>query len=172
MASTSRSIPISQLAEQTKLGKQTYFGAEEPNFDRKDLVNDKGNRRYLAIASALAGKNENGNIKQRTDFKIPRMTAPEWVVINQKAWPLPFYAAFGLMAAPPLGKRCATCAKEHGRVDVCDFIKFDEAELRSVRENKLNTALTPCNYSFCTARGKHAIQGCPTLNHRCTACLF
>jgi hypothetical protein len=49
------------------------------------------------------------------------------------------------MAAPLMGKRCATCAKEHGRVNVCDFIKFNNAELRSVRENKLNTVLTPCD---------------------------
>jgi hypothetical protein len=118
---------------------------EEPNFDREDIVNVKGNRRYLAIVSALAGKDKDGNIRQRTDFKISRMTAGEWVIINQKAWPLPFYAAFGLMAAPLMGKRCATCAKEHGRVNVCDFIKFNNAELRSVRENKLNTVLTPCD---------------------------
>jgi hypothetical protein len=79
-----------------------------------------------------------------------------------KAFPLPFYASFGLMAAPPLGKRCRTCGKIHGR-EVCAFQGINR---------KPGDSLAGCNYAFCDDKGKHARKVCPTLNHRCSSCLY
>jgi hypothetical protein len=103
-----------------------------------------------------------GEVKQRTTFKINQMTVTEWIGINMKAFPLPFYASFGLMAAPPLGTRCRTCRKIHGR-EVCTFQGINR---------KPGNSLAGCDYAFCDDKGKHARKVCPTLNHRCSSCLY
>jgi hypothetical protein len=103
-----------------------------------------------------------GKVKQRTTFKIHQMTVMEWVGINMKAFPLPFYASFGLMAAPPLGTRCRMCGKIHGR-EVCAFQGINR---------KPGDSLAGCDYAFCDNKGKHARKVCPPLNHRCSSCLY
>jgi hypothetical protein len=90
------------------------------------------------------------------------MTVREWIGINMKAFPLPFYAAFWLMAAPPLGKRCKTCWKDHGG-EVCAFSGLD---------GQPGDPFAGCDYAFCDNRRKHTRKVCPTLNHRCGSCLF
>jgi hypothetical protein len=91
------------------------------------------------------------------------MTRQEWKRAQGKRFTLPFYATFGLLAAPPLGKRCPTCAMEHGRD--CDCVIGTE-------ERELLGAYAGCQYKFCRDKGKHAAKVCPTLNRRCPACLF
>jgi hypothetical protein len=107
--------------------------------------------------------------KQREGFKIPMMRVQEWIEINLKAFPLPFYATFGLMAAPPLGPNCKTCGKEHDD-DNCKFVKISEDDIRPQRF--VGSLYQACNYPFCATRGRHAIKVCPELNHRCERCLF
>jgi hypothetical protein len=85
------------------------------------------------------------------------------VEINFKAFPLPFYASFRLMAAPPLGRRCAKCGREH-KEDDCVYDGKGGADRAE--------AYKGCNYLFCDARGEHSHKVCPTLNHRCGNCLF
>jgi hypothetical protein len=74
------------------------------------------------------------------------MTVKEWIGINMKAFPLLFYASFGLMAAPPLGTRCRTYGKIQGR-EVCAFQGID---------GKLGHSLAGCDYAFCNDKEKHA----------------
>jgi hypothetical protein len=90
------------------------------------------------------------------------MTVREWIGINMKAFPLPFYAAFGLMVVPPLGKMCRTCGKIHVR-EVCVFDGIN---------GQPGDSLAGCDYAFCDDRGNHARKVCPTLNHRCSSCLY
>jgi hypothetical protein len=108
--------------------------------------------------------------KQREAFKIPRMRVQEWVEIHLKAFPLPFYASFGLMVAPPLGLSCGTWGKEHDKED-CEFVTIPESNIKPQGTFE-GCAFQACNYPFCAARGRHAIKVCPKLNHRCERCLF
>jgi hypothetical protein len=121
-----------------------------------------GNRRYSTVAFAVAEIFRDGEVKQRTTFKIDQMTVMEWIGINMKAFPLPFYASFGLMGATPLGTRCRACGKIHGR-EVCAFQGIN---------GKPGDSLARCDYAFCDDKGKHARKVCPTLNHRCSSCLY
>jgi hypothetical protein len=102
-------------AEQTKPGNPSYFGFEEAGPESDKVLDANGNRRHSTVTFAVAKTMRDGKVKQRTTFKIDQMTVTEWIGINMKAFPLPFYASFGLMAAPPLGTRCRTCGKIHGR---------------------------------------------------------
>jgi hypothetical protein len=107
-------------------------------------------------------KNEKIRPDAEVTFKIPGLSQVEWINAQGKAWPLPFYAAFGLLAVPPLGKTCRRCACEHGPDDDCVFGQR-KGEHRGTAE---------CTYPFCNKRPKHAIRVCSTLYHRCQNCLF
>jgi hypothetical protein len=151
-------------ARQTQPSKLSWFGerAAGPSDDRPT---DKEERRcYATIAFVIAEG------KQREAFKIPMMRVQEWIEINLKAFPLPFYATFGLMAAPLLGPNCRTCGKEHNK-DNCKFVTIQEGNIRPQR-TFVGSSYQACNYPFCAARGRHAIKVCPELNHRCERCLF
>jgi hypothetical protein len=117
---TKRQEAIMASAEQTKPGNPSYFGLEEAGPESDKVLDSEGNRRSSTVAFAVAKQMRDGEVKQRTMFKIDQMTVREWIGINMKAFPLPFYASFGLMAAPPLGMRCRTRGKIHGR-EVCTF---------------------------------------------------
>jgi hypothetical protein len=142
--------------------KFTWFG-ESPAGPRDDDPTDKdGHKCYATIAFVVAGR------KQREQFKIPMMTTQEWIEINLKAFPLPFYATFGLLAAPPLGPNCEACGKEHVNGEECEFVKINNVK----PQRFVGSSYQPCNYPFCEARGQHVIKVCPELNHRCERCLF
>jgi hypothetical protein len=98
-------------ARQTQPSKLRWFEerAAGPSDDKP--TDKEGRRCYATIAFVIAEG------KQREAFKIPMMRVQEWVEINLKAFPLPFYASFGLMAAPPLKLNCGTCGKEHDKDD-------------------------------------------------------
>jgi hypothetical protein len=148
--------------EQTKPGNPSYFGFEEAGLESDKVLGADGNRRYNTVAFAVAEMMRDGEVKQRTTFKIDQMTVAELIGINMKAFPLPFYASFGLMAVPPLGTRCRTCGKILSR-EVCAFQGI---------EGKPGDSLAGCNYAFCDDKGKHPKKVCPTLNHRCSSCLY
>jgi hypothetical protein len=152
------SLPIGQ----TKPGKANLFGQAEPSADRHDLYDGNGNRCYVTLAFVMA-RDRDGTIREREEFKIPGMTRQEWIRAQGKRYTLPFYAKFGLLAAPPLGKRCTRCAKEHGSEGDC-VIGTEGGELPGAYAGGL--------YTFCKDKGKHAAKMCPTLNRRCPACLF
>jgi hypothetical protein len=76
----------------------------------------------------IMATDRDGTVRGREDFKIPGMTRQEWIRAQGKRLTLPFYATFGLLAAPPLGKRCPMCAMEHGRDGDC-VIGTEEREL-------------------------------------------
>jgi hypothetical protein len=141
----------------------TQFGQTEADPRSFNIRDKKGHRRYITFAYALA-MNENNKIRPDAEvtFKIPGLSRVEWINAHGKAWPLPFYAAFGLLAAPPLGKRCHRCAREHGPDNDCVF---------GQRKGK-HGGTDECTYPFCNKRPKHAIRVCSTLNHRCQNCLF
>jgi hypothetical protein len=149
-------------AQQTKPGNPSYFGFEEAGPESDEVLDANRDRRYSTVAFAVAKTTRDGEVKQSTKFKNDQMTVKEWIVINMKAFPLPFYASFGLMAAPPLGTRCRTCGKIHGR-EVCAFHGIN---------GKRGDSLAGCDYAFCDNKGKHARKVCPTLNHRCSSCLY
>jgi hypothetical protein len=150
------------LTEQTKPGNPSYFRFKEAGPESDEVLDADGNRRYSAVAFAVAKMMRDGEVKQRTTFKIDQMTVTEWIGINMKAFPLPFYASFGLMTAPPLGRRCRTCGKIPGR-EVCAFQGIN---------GKPGDSLAGCDYAFCDDKGKHARKVCPTLNHRYSSCLY
>jgi hypothetical protein len=81
--------------------------------------------------------------------------------MQEKAFPLPFYATFGLMAAPPFGHWCATCGGEHGPGNQCVLGQREDPN-----------RFEPGQYAFCTTRGTHALKVCMVLNNRCTRCLY
>jgi hypothetical protein len=141
----------------------THFGQTEADPASFNIRDKKGQRRYITFAYALA-MNENEKIRPDVEvtFKIPGLSRVEWINTHGKAWPLPFYAEFGLLAAPPLGKRCCRCAREHGPDDDCVF---------GQRKDE-HGGTAECTYPFCNKRPKHAILVCSTLNHRCQSCLF
>jgi hypothetical protein len=101
-------------------------------------------------------------VRQRMTFKIGQMTVREWIGIKMKAFPLPLYAAFGLMAAPPFGTRGRTCGKIHGREE-CAFDGIN---------GQPGNSLAGCDYTFCDDKGEQAKKVCPTLNHCCSSCLY
>jgi hypothetical protein len=141
----------------------THFGQTKADLASFNIRDEKGHRRYITFAYALA-MNENEKIRPdvQVTFKIPGLSRVEWINAHGKAWPLPFYAAFRLLAATPLGKRCRRCACEHGPDDDCVF---------GQRKCK-HGGTAECTYLFCNKRPKHAIRVCSTLNHRCQKCLF
>jgi hypothetical protein len=149
-------------AKQTKPGNPSYFGFEEAGPESDEVLDAEGNRRYSTVSFAVAKPMRDGEVKHRTTFKIDQMTVREWIGINMKAFPLPFYASFGLMAAPPLGTRCRTCGKIYGK-EVCAFQDIN---------GKPGDSLAGCDYAFCDDKGKHAKKVCPTLNHCCSSYLY
>jgi hypothetical protein len=110
-------------ARQTQPGKLSWFGERAAGPSDSEPTDKEGRRCYATVAFVIAEG------KQREAFKIPRMRVQEWVEINLKAFPLPFYASFGLMAAPPLGPRCGTCGKEHEKYD-CKFVTIPEGNIK------------------------------------------
>jgi hypothetical protein len=74
----------------------THFGQTEADPTSFNIRNENGNRRYITFAYALA-MNKNEKIRPNADvtFKIPGLSLVEWINAHRKAWPLPFYAAFG-----------------------------------------------------------------------------
>jgi hypothetical protein len=146
----------------------TYFGEKEAHRGSDDIRDADDRRRFLTVTALLEG-GARGEPKQRTEFRIPGMTAVHWICANQKAFPLPFYGAFGLMAAPPLGKRCKTCGREHGDTR-CQFVTI--GKMRKRQWERPDNQFAGCTFPFCGDRGRHANKVCPTLNHRCESCLF
>jgi hypothetical protein len=110
-------LPGIMSVGQTKSGKPFYLGEEEAGPESDAITDKDGKHRYGTVAVAIAGHYKKGDIKMRTAFKIQKMTVNQWVEINFKASPLPFYASFGLMAPPPLERRCAKCGREHKEGD-------------------------------------------------------
>jgi hypothetical protein len=151
-------------ARQTQPSKLSWFGERAAGPSDDEPTDKEGRRCYATVAFVISEG------KQREAFKIPRMRVQEWVEINLKAFPLPFYASFGLMAAPPLGLNCGTCRKEHDKDD-CKFVTIPEGNIRP-QGTFVGSAFQACNYPFCAARGRHTIKVCPELNHRCERCLF
>jgi hypothetical protein len=140
-------------AGQTQPSKLSWFG-EKAAGPRDDKPTDKNGRRcYATVAFVIAGG------KQRETFKILKMRVEEWVEINLKAFPLPFYALFRLMAAPRLGLRCGTCGKEHRKED-CEFVAVPECKIRP-QGIFVGSTFQACNYLFCATRGRQAIKVCP-----------
>jgi hypothetical protein len=120
--STSSVTTVRLTVGQTSSRFDTHFGQMEAEPTSINIRDKNGHRRYITIAYALAiDKNESVRLDAEVSFKIPGLSRVEWINAQGKAWPLPFYAAFGLLAAPPLGKRCRRCASEHGRDDNCVF---------------------------------------------------
>ena len=103
--------------------KFTWFGERPAGPGDDDPADKDGHKCYATIAFVVAGR------KQREQFKIPMMTTQEWIEINLKAFPLPFYATFGLLAAPPLGPNCEACGKEHTNGEECKIL-YVKAQLR------------------------------------------
>jgi hypothetical protein len=143
-------------AEQTKPGNPSYFGFEEAGPESDEVLDAKGNRRYSTVAFAIAKPMRDGEVRQRTTFKIDQMTVREWIGINMKAFPLLFYAAFGLMAVLPLGKRCR------------------RAERSTAGKYAPLTASTVSRATPWPGATTHSVtrKVCPTLNHRCSSCLY
>jgi hypothetical protein len=77
------------LAEQTKPGNPSYFGFEEAGPESDEVLDAEGNRRYSTVAFPVAKPMRDGEVKQRTTFKIDQMTVREWMGINMKAFPPP-----------------------------------------------------------------------------------
>jgi hypothetical protein len=97
-------------------------------------------RRYITIAYALAmDKSDSVRPDAEVAFKIPALSRVEWINAHGKAWPLLFYAAFGLLAALPLGKQCRRCARKHRTDDDCVF---------GQRKGKYG-GTAKCTYPFC-----------------------
>jgi hypothetical protein len=66
-----------------------------------------------------------------------------------------------MAAAPPFGRRCAKCGREHGPGYWYTLGQMEDPNL-----------FGPCHYAFCTTKGTHALQVCMVLNNRCTTCLY
>jgi hypothetical protein len=94
-------------AQQPKPSKLSWFGERAAGPSDDESTDKEGRRCYATIAFVIAEG------QQRETFKIPMMRVQESIEINLKAFPLPFYATFRLIAAPPLGPNCGTCGKEH-----------------------------------------------------------
>jgi endogenous inhibitor of DNA gyrase (YacG/DUF329 family) len=140
-------------ARQTKPSKLSWFGERAAGPIDDEPTDKEGRRCYATIAFLIAEG------KQRETFKIPMMRVQEWIEINLKAFPLPFYATFGLMAAPPLGTNCGTCGKEHDK-DNSEFVTIPEGNIRP-QGTFVGSSYQACNYPFCAARGCHTIKVCP-----------
>jgi hypothetical protein len=91
---------------------KTFFGQVQPGEASTRLRDDNNRRRYATFALVLATELDRGI--RESIFRLPNTTRKEWIYTQEKAFPLPFYATFGLMAAPPLGRQCARCGREHG----------------------------------------------------------
>jgi hypothetical protein len=109
-------------ARKAQPSKLSWFVERAAGPSEDEPTDKEGRRCYATIAFVMAEG------KQREAFKIPMMRVQEWIEINLKAFPLPFYATFGLMAAPPLGPNCKTCRKEHDD-DNCEFVKISEDDI-------------------------------------------
>jgi hypothetical protein len=81
---------------QTQPSKLSWFGERAAGPSDNEPTDKEGRRCYATIAFVIAEG------KQREAFKIPMMRVQEWIEINLKAFPLPFYATLGLMARTKL----------------------------------------------------------------------
>jgi hypothetical protein len=58
--------------EQTKPGNPSYFGIEEAGPESDKVLGADRNRRYNTVAFAVAEMIRDGEVKQRTTFKIDK----------------------------------------------------------------------------------------------------
>jgi hypothetical protein len=86
---------------------RTFFGQVQLGEALTRLQDDDNRRQYATFALVLATELD-GGVRENI-FGLPNMTREEWIHTQEKAFPLPFYATFGLMAVPPLGRQCARC---------------------------------------------------------------
>jgi hypothetical protein len=133
---------ISLPTGQNKTGKANLFRQAKPSADQHDIYDGNGNRGYVTFAFVIA-TDRDGTVREREEFKIPGMTHQEWIRAQGKRFTLPFYATFGLLVAPPLGKRCLTCAMEHGRDGDCVI---------GTEERELPRAYSGCKYKLCRTK--------------------
>jgi hypothetical protein len=138
---------------------RTFFGQIQPSEVSTQLRDNNNRRRYATIALVLSTELDGG--VRESIFRLPNTTRKEWIYKQERAFPLPFYATFGLMAEPPLGRRCAKCGREHGPGNRC-----------TLRQMEYPNGFGPCHYAFCTTKGTHALKVCMVLNNKCTRCLY
>jgi hypothetical protein len=132
---------------QTQPSKLSWFGERAAGPSDDEPTDKEGRRCYATIAFVIAEG------KQREAFKIPMMRVQEWIEINLKAFPLPFYATFGLMAAPPPGPNCGTCGKEHN----CEFVTIPEGNIRP-QGTYVGSSYQACKYAIRESERCHQIQ--------------
>jgi hypothetical protein len=140
-------------ARKAQPNKISWLGEKPAGPGDNDPRDMEGQRCYATIAFVIAEG------KQREAFKIPMMTVREWIEINLKTFPLPFYATFGLMAAPPLGPNCETCGKEQEDGKNCEFVEISEEDIIKP-QRFVGSSYQACNYPFCVTRGRHTIKVC------------
>jgi hypothetical protein len=134
---------------------RTFFGQVQPGEESTRLRDDDNQRRYATFPLFLATELD-GGIRESI-FRLPNMTREEWIHMQEKAFPLPFYATFELMAAPPLGRRCPRCGREHGPGGWCIL----------GREGDPN-GFKPCQSPFAPPgrRTRSRSAGCSTIGAR------
>jgi hypothetical protein len=133
---------------------RTFFGQVQPGEASTRLRDNDNRRRYATFALVLATELDRG--VRESIFCLPNTTRKECIYTQEKAFPLPFYATFGLMAGPLLGRWCARCGREHGRGNQCVLGQREDLK-----------RFEPCQYALCTTRGTHALKVCMVLNNRC-----
>jgi hypothetical protein len=138
---------------------RTFYGQVQRGEGSTQLRDDDVRRRYATFALVLATELDGGVTK--SIFRLTHTTREEWIHTQEKAFPLPFYATFGLMSVPPLGRRCARCGREHGLGGQCVLGQRVDPN-----------GFEPCQYAFCTTKETHALKVCMVLNNRCTSCLY
>jgi hypothetical protein len=67
-------VPSIMSAGQTKPGKPFYLGEEESGPESDAHTDTDGKHHYGTVAVAIVGCDKKGDVKMRTDFKIPKMT--------------------------------------------------------------------------------------------------
>jgi hypothetical protein len=139
--------------------ERTFFGQTQSREVSTQLWDDDNQRRYATIALVLSTELDGG--VRESIFRLPNMTGKEWIYKQERAFPLPFFATFRLMAAPPLGRWCAKCGREHGPGNRCTLGQMEDPN-----------GFGPCHYAFCTTKRTHALKVCMVLNNRCTRCLY
>jgi hypothetical protein len=115
------SLPTGQI----KPGKANLFGQAEPSADRHDIYDGDGNRRYVMFAFVIA-TDRDGTVREREEFKIPGMTRQEGIRAQGKRFTLPFYTTFGLLAAPPLEKRCRRAPRSTAETATASLAQKEE----------------------------------------------
>jgi hypothetical protein len=103
---------------------RTFFGQTQPREESNQLWDDDNQRRYATIALVLSTELDGG--VRESIFPLPNTTRKECIYKQERTFPLPFYATFGLMAAPPLGRRWAKCGREHGPGNRCTLGQMED----------------------------------------------